>query len=439
MRGRLAVASLVLLAGLMLVLVVGELLGAGLFGQAVALAGGAEPTIRVGLVHSLTGPLEAYERPLHDAEVFALAEINARGGLLGRRIEWVVADGKSDPRTFAAEARRLIESERVQAVIGGWTAECRRAMQPVVEERNSILIFPGDYEGLDQSAHVVPAGGSANQQVVPATRWILEAQGRKKPFVVGNDEVWSRTAMAIVGDILKVSGVALAGEAVVPPGGTDMAGVVEAIKKYEPDLILNALGGDSNPAFFAALRRAGVAARAVPVLSFRLSEDDARRIDPADLDGHWIASDYFATIDAPGNLGFAERFKVRPNDDRPPTAPGVVAYEAARIWARAVEKGGDPAPARVLAQIGRTSLAGPEGVITIDGDNLAAWRPIHVGRARPDGRFDLAWSISRPIRPAVYIPTRSNAEWEAFEAGLRAGWRGGWSAPAAPGGPRPPG
>lgn len=438
---RLAISALLLSVAVAVLIGVGELAGVHVLERVGVLAAEVRPVLKVGLIHSLSGPLEPYERPLRDAEVFALTEINRKGGIEGRLVEWVEADGGSDPRKFATLARRLIETDRVQVVIGGWTAECRRAMRPVVEELDSLLIFPGDYEGTDRSPHVINLGVTVNQNVIPATRWLLDTRGAKKPFLVGNDEIWSRVAMAIARDQFKVSGVEAAGEAVVPFGGDDMNGVVEAIRSSQPDIIFNVLMGASNAALFPALRRAAGSDNSIPVLSFRLGEDEARRLAADGSDGFYITSDYFHTLDSPGNRDFAARFKTTEGDNRPPTAAAVMAYEAVLLWAEAVEKSGDPAPRRTRNAIVRASVDGPEGIITVDSESLAAWRPSHVGRIRTDGTIDVVLSIQRSIRPLVYTQSRTNTEWNAFVEDLRVGWRGAWSGDArskAPS-PRPPG
>lgn len=439
MRRRPAVVALVTVAALVLGLAIAELAGAGLFGRLGTLAAGAQPPIVVGLLHSLTGPLEPYERPLLDAEIMALEEINARGGIGGRPVRWVEADGRSDPRAFATQARRLIEAEKASVVIGGWTSECRKAIRPVVEELGSLLVFPAEFEGLETSSHVVYAGASANQQVVPSVRWALDSLGAKRPFVLCSDEVWSRTVAAIAKDQLRVSGVDLAGETILPLAGNDVGAAVAAIAKAPPDLILNFLVGEANTALFPALRKAGVRADRCPTISFRVSEDDGRRIVADDLAGHYIACDYLSTVDSPASREFVRRFRARHGDDRVASAPVAAAYGAALLWARAAEQAGDPGPARVIDRLPRLSLDAPEGVVTIDPEGQAAWRPSLVARARPDGQFDVAWSIERPIRPLIYTSTRSKGQWASFLDDLRSGWRGGWSGEGKPSAGPPPG
>lgn len=424
---RLAKIALSLLAVLVVLIVIGELAGARVLGRLGRLAAEARPPIVVGLVHSLSGPLEPFERPIRDAELFAVSEINARGGIDGRLIKVVEADGRSDPRSFASQARKLIETDKATVLFGAWTSECRKAMRPVVEESNSILVFSGDFEGLERSSHVVYAGSMANQQVVPVMQWSVETLKVKKPMLLCLDEVWSRCAGAIARDQLLAAGVEAPAELVIGTGNDGVTAAIAAITKAQPDVIYNFTFGDTNTALFPALRRAKILSRQTPVISFRMSEDDGRRIVPEDLEGHYLASNYFSSLDLPNNREFLRRFKAYHGDDRNPSAPISNAYEAVHLWARAAAESIDASPERVLTHFPRISLDAAEGVITIDPEILAAWRPAFVGRARADGNYEVVWSIERPIRPNTYPLTRSNGEWNTFLDDLRAAWRGNWS------------
>jgi urea transport system substrate-binding protein len=433
---KLAIGALIGLGALIALIGLGELLGARTFARVGALAAEVRPPILVGVVHSLSGPLEPYERPLRDAELLAIKEINEKGGIDGQLLEVVEADGRSDPRTFASQARRLIENSKVSVVFGGWTSESRKAMLPVVEELNSLLVFPGDFEGIEESTRIVYAGVTANQQVVPAVRWGVEVRGSRKPFLLSTDEVWSRTAAAIARDHLLTADILPVGETSIPAGGDGVATAVAAIQKAQPDLIFNFAFGETNTTLFPALRRAGIAADRSPVISFRVSEDDGRRIVADDLSGHYLASDYFSTLDTQANRDFLRRFKLHHGDDRTPSAPAVLAYEGVQLWAAAAEEAGEPAADRVVPHLARTSIDAPQGVITVDPDNRSTWRPCHLGRFRPDGQVEILWSIERPIRPSLYTSTRGEGDWRAFLDNLKVGWRGNWSgggqAPAVP-------
>ncbi|WP_435022643.1 transporter substrate-binding protein (plasmid) [Tundrisphaera sp. TA3] len=422
-----AIGALIGIGALVALVVLGELAGSRTFARIGSLAAEVRPPILVGVIHSLSGPLEPYERPLRDAELLAVKQINDRGGIGGRLLEVVEADGRSDPRTFASQARRLIESNKVSVVFGGWTAESRRLMRPVIEELNSLLVFPGDFEGIEEASRIMYAGTTANQQVVPAVRWAIDRLSVKKPFLLSNDEVWSRTVAEIARDQLRCSGIEPAGELSISPGVDGVAAAVAAIRRAQPDLILNFTSGDTNTALFTSLRRAGITAAGSPALSFRMTEDDGRRINADDLSGHYLAADYLTTLDTLSNREFLRIFKAHHGDDRMPSAPAVMAHEGVRMWAKAAEEAGDPSSANVLPRLPRISLDAPEGVISVDSAIRAVWRPCHVGRFRPDGQIEATWSIDRPIRPVLYTITRGDGDWRSFLDGLREGWRGNWS------------
>ena len=399
----------------------------------------ARPPIVVGLIHSQSGPLAISERSLLDAEVLALEEINARGGIAGRPVRWEIADGRSDSTAFATQARRLIERDKADVLVGGWTAECRKALLAVVEEKKNLLIFPANFEGIESSYHVLYSGGSANQVILPGVRWCFDALKARKFFVVGTEEVWSRVVSEMAKDAIKASGGELAGESYLPLVGGDTPAVVESIRAARPDVVLNVLVGDSNLAFYAASRRAGLTPDKQPVLAFNVAEDELRRFPPGDVTGHYAAWSYFQSLDRPENLDFVRRFKARFGDDRVISDSMVAAYDGVMIWSRAAEEAGTGDPKAVIRQFDRQSFDAPEGVVTIDPDSWAAWRPFHVGKARADGQFDVVWSITKPIHPVTYIVTRPKSQWNALLDDLKTRWGGRWSSsePSHPN-PTPP-
>ena len=399
----------------------------------------ARPPIVVGLVHSQMGPLAISEKSLIDAEVLALEEINARGGISGRLLKWEIADGRSDASAFASQARRLIERDKADVLVGGWTSECRKAMLAVAEEHKNLLIFPANFEGIESSYHIIYSGGSANQVILPGVRWCFDALKAKRFFVVGTEEVWSRVVAEMAKDAIKASGGELSGESYLPLVGGEPSTLVDAIRAAKPDVVLNVLVGDSNVPFYAALRRAGLTPDKLPVLGFNVSEDELRRFPPGDFTGHYAAWSYFQSIDRPENLEFVRKFKARFGEDRVICDSMVAAYNGVMIWSQAAGEAGSSDPKAVIRQFDRQSLDAPEGVVTIDPDSWAAWRPFFVGKARPDGQFDVVWSITKPIHPVTYIITRPKADWDALVEGLKARWGGRWSSsePSHPN-PTPP-
>jgi urea transport system substrate-binding protein len=386
--------------------------------------------IVVGLVHSRTGPLAISELSLLDAEILALKEVNAQGGVAGREVRWEVADGRSDPATFASQALRLIEERKVEAIFGGWTAECRKAMLEVIEERGNLLIFPANFEGIERSSRAIYVGGSANQVVPPAVRWCFDERKARRFFVVGSEEVWSRVASEIAKDAIKAAGGELVGESYQPLTASDAQPLVESIRVAKPDVVLNTLVGDFNLPFYAAFRRAGLTPDAMPIVAFAVAEDELRRFPPGDATGHYSALSYFESSERPESLAFVRKFKAEYGNDRVISDTMVSAYDGVLLWAQAADESGTADPRIVAGRFDRQTLDAPEGVVTIDPESRIAWRPFILGKARSDGKFDLASSMIKPIHPVTYVATRPKARWQTFLEDLKAQWGGRWSSAA---------
>ncbi|MDR3636896.1 MAG: urea ABC transporter substrate-binding protein [Isosphaeraceae bacterium] len=393
-------------------------------------AGGSRQPIMVGILHSQSGPLAASEKPLIDAEMMAIEEINAAGGLLGRTLKPVVVDGRSSPAGFAEQARRLIDREKVSVIFGGYTSPCRKAMKPVVEEGDHLLVYPTSYEGLEVSPAIVYTGGPANQQITPGVSWCRDVLKAKKFFLVGSDSLYSRASLALVNDDLKALGAKAVGEEYLPPDSKDVAGVVETLQKAAPDVVISTLEGDSNGPFFERLQQAGVTPEKVPVLSFTVSEEELRELPRGAMAGHYGAWNYMESISRHENQEFVRRFKARYGQDRVTCDPVSNAYNGVRFWAQAVTEAETTDVKAVRRVIRRQSLDAPEGVIAIDYENLQAWRAFVLGKIRPDGQFEIVYSLPKPIPPVPFPRTRSRAEWEAFLGELNSRWGGQWSAPA---------
>lgn len=396
-------------------------------GWVVTLIAESRPPIIVGLIHSQTGPLAISEKSLLDVEIMAIDEINARHLIPGRLVKWEKADGRSDPAAFADQARRMIEDRKADVLIGGLTAECRKAMLSVVEAHDSLLMFPANFEGIERSPHIIYAGGSANQTIIPAVRWCFDSLKARRFFVIGSEEISSRCSAEIAKDAIKASRGELAGESFLPLTGGDASALVEAIRQAKPDVVLNFLVGDSNVGFYSAFKRAGLTSEKLPVMGFAIAEDELRRFPAGDLAGHYSAWNYFQSLDRPENLEFVRKFKARYGEDRVVSDSMVAAYNAVMIWAEAVKEAGTGEAKFVGQHFDRQSLDAPEGIVTIDPESRIAWRPFHVGKARVDGQFDVVWSINKPIHPETFVATRSKVQWEALLAELKTKWGGRWS------------
>ena len=362
------------------------------------LVGQAAP-IQVGILHSQTGPMEISERSMIDAEVLALEEINERGGLLGRQIEWITADGRSDWPTFAREAQRLIQQKKVSVIFGCWTSASRKSVKPVVEQNDHLLIYPMAYEGLEQSPNIVYTGAAPNQQVIPAVTWCYEALKKRKFFLVGSDYVWPRCVNEIIKDQLKALGAELAGEAYILFGSADVEPALKAIEKANPDVIISTVVGDSNEPFYQRLRTAGILPERIPVLSFSIAEDELRKLPVRAMAGDYAAWDYFQTIDRSENREFVRRFQTRYGADRVTSDVIEAAYNSVYLWAQAVVEAETDEVSDVLKAIKRQSLNAPEGIVSVDAETQHTWRPVYVGRVRADGQFDLVWSRKNLCAP----------------------------------------
>ena len=383
--------------------------------------------IMVGLIHSKTGPLAISEQSLIDAEILALEEINARGGVAGHLLDWEIADARSNPVTCAEQARRLIDERKASVLVGGWTSECRKAMLAVVEEKQSLLIFPSNFEGIERSPHIIYSGGSANQVFPPAVRWCVDGLKARKFFVVGTEEVFSRCVAEISKDAVKASACEVVGESYLPMVGGDVDALVGAIQAAKPDVVLNMLVGDSNVPLYAAMRRAGLSAEKLPVIAFNIAEDELRQIPPGDVTGHYAAWCYFQSLDRPESREFVRKFKAKFGQNRPVSDAMVAAYNGVMIWAQAATEAETGDAKVVLEHFDRQSLNAPEGIVTIDPESRVAWRPCLVGRIRADSQFDIVWSVSKPIHPETYIGTRLKVQWHTFQDELKAKWGGRWS------------
>lgn len=384
--------------------------------------------IVVGILHSQTGPMAVSERSMIDAEVLALEEINASGGLLGRPVRWVIADGASDWPTFAREAERLIADDRASVLFGCWTSASRKSVLPVIEAADHLLVYPMAYEGLETSPQVVYTGAAPNQQITPAVQWCHATLEARRFFLIGSDYIWPHCVNAIISDQLAGLGAEKVGEAYVPFGSTDVARFVEQIRDTRPDVVLCSVVGDSVLAFFDALNAAGIDPEDIPVVTFALAEDELRSIDHADLVGHYAAWNYFQSIDREENRQFVTAFKNRYGQDRVTSDVISTAYNSVMLWANTVREIGTTDVLQVRNAIRRQSLNAPEGIIAVDPETQHTWRPVYLARIRSDGQFDIVWSSKVAVRPVPYPITRSRAAWIAFVDDLRRRW-GGWANP----------
>jgi urea transport system substrate-binding protein len=341
----------------------------------------------------------------------------------------VIVDGRSEPAVFAQEAERLIVEEKVDVVFGCWTSASRRAARPVFEAHDHLLFYPVQYEGLEQSPNVVYTGEAPNQQIVPALRWSLSNFG-SRVFLVGSDYVFPHAANAIIRGYLAQWRGRVVGEAYVPLGSDEVASAVAEIVEVQPDVILNTINGDTNLAFYRALRAAGIESEEIPTIAFSISESELRTLDPRALAGDYTVWSYYQSLPGAANQRFVRDFKARYGEDRVTSAPLEAAYLGVHLWARAAEQAGATDPRSVRAAVRGIAMLAPQGAVYVDA-NQHLWRLPAIGRVREDGQMDVVWRSRAPVRPEPYPPQRSREAWDRFLLDLYQGWGGSWVAPAS--------
>ena len=394
----------------------------------MTLASRPREPIRIGVLHSLTGTMAISEKSVADAVTLAVEEINRSGGLLGRQIEMVVADGQSDNDTFAREAERLIAKEKVDVVFGCWTSGSRKTVRPVFEKHDHLLFYPVQYEGLENSPNIIYLGAAPNQQIIPAVRWAVRTKGRRF-FLVGSDYVFPRAANAIIRDHVGPWRASIVGEEYVRLGERDMSAVITAILAAKPDVILNTLNGDSNVSFFNALRAAGITPAAVPTISFSIAENELQSLPKEKMAGDYAAWNYFQSIDTAINQQFVQAFKSRYGAARATSDPLEAAYVGVHLWAATVTAIGTTDVKKVRQAVADRSQRGPGGMVYVDPENRHTWKTVRIGQIRPDGQFDIVWASEYPIRPVPYPPQRTVPAWEALLQQLYSSWGNRWVRP----------
>lgn len=394
-----------------------------------------EEPIKVGILHSLSGTMKISEKALVDAWLLAIEEINAGGGLLGRTVVPVIADGASDEEVFAREAKRLIHTEKVDVIFGCWTSASRKSVKSVVEASENILVYPVQYEGLESSANIIYLGAVPNQQIVPAVYWAMKQLGPRM-YLVGSDYIFPKAANEIIRHHLQLLEGEAVAETYVPLGATDFERIASEIKAFSPDVIVNTLNGESNIHFFKALHKAGVTPDKIPSISFSIGENELQdlRLKGGDelfeaMAGHYASWNYFQTIPSQRNRAFVQTFKKRFGKARVVSNPMIDAYTGVHLWAQAVKDANSPRPKEVLKAIKKQSIAALDGAVYVDPQNNHIWKTVRIAKVRSDGQFDVVWSSQHPVRPIPYPLYRDVTEWEGYLQGLYEGWGNRWSAP----------
>ncbi len=386
--------------------------------------------IKVGILHSQTGTMATSEQPVIEATLFAVEELNRRGGVLGRLVEPVLADGGSDPAQFAHEAERLIEVEKVAVIFGCWTSASRKEVKAVVEKANHLLVYPLQYEGLEESPAIVYTGAVPNQQIRPAVKWAMDNFG-KRIYLIGSDYIFPRIANHLIGDLAELLGGIVVAERYRPLGSHDFAVIAEEIATLRPAVVFNTLNGDGNLAFFAALHKQGVNGTEIPVFSFSVSESDfyamAKKLPAGSLVGNYASWSYFESLPGKENQSFRRRYSKRYGPGHSLNDPMVSAYTSVQLWAQAVTEAASSAPLFVRRAFSRQSMNGPGGIVYIDDKNHHAWKPDRIAKMNDAGRFEIVWDSQKPIRPLPYPPYLQKSHWQDVEDLLYRRWNNRWA------------
>ncbi len=389
--------------------------------------GAVSKPIKVGILHSLTGTMAISEKAVVDSTLFAIDEINRNGGLLGREIKPIVADGKSDLKTFAIEAKRLILDEKVSVVFGCWTSASRKIVKPIFENYDHLLFYPVQYEGNEISSNIVYIGATPNQQIIPAIKWCLGKFG-KRLFLVGSDYIFPRIANAIIRDYVIANGGEIVGEEYILLGSKAVNRMVVKIVSSHPDVIINTINGDSNIFFFKELFEKGIKPDITPTMSFSIGENTIRSFDLKNMAGNYACWNYFQSIKTDINKKFVEGLKKMHGNERVISDPMEAAYIGVNLWAKSVVSADTDNVRLVRQYLKRQSFNAPEGVVHFNPENNHLVKNVRIGRIRDDGQFDIVWRSKKIVRPMPYIPYRRKEEWDKITMDFYYKWGKKWSA-----------
>ncbi|MCU6667206.1 urea ABC transporter substrate-binding protein [Enterobacteriaceae bacterium H4N4] len=379
----------------------------------------AAETIKVGIMHSLSGTMAISESPLKDMALMTIAEINAKGGVLGKQLEPVVVDPASNWPLFAEKARQLLTQDKAAVVFGCWTSVSRKSVLPVFEELNGLLFYPVQYEGEEMSPNVFYTGAAPNQQAIPAVEYMMSEDGgsAKRFFLLGTDYVYPRTTNKILRAFLHAKGVQDKDieEVYTPFGYSDYQTIVSNIKKFSAGgktAVISTINGDSNVPFYKELANQGIKATDVPVIAFSVGEEELRGIDTKPLVGHLAAWNYFESVTNPVNTKFVADYRAYAKAHKLPNADSVVTndpmeatYVGIHMWAQAVEKAGTTDVDKVRAAMAGQTFVAPAGyTLTMDATNHHLHKPVMIGEIEGNGQFNVVWNTDQPIRAQPWSP-----------------------------------
>ena len=401
------------------------------FGLAAALPAEAQDTIKVGILHSLSGTMAISETTLKDVMLMLIEEQNKKGGLLGKKLEAVVVDPASNWPLFAEKARELITKDKVAVVFGCWTSVSRKSVLPVFKELNSILFYPVQYEGEESERNVFYTGAAPNQQAIPAVDYLMSKDGgeAKRWVLAGTDYVYPRTTNKILEAYLKSKGVKPEDIMInyTPFGHSDWQTRVAVIKKFgsagKKTAVVSTINGDANVPFYKELGNQKISAEDIPVVAFSVGEEELSGLDAKPLVGHLAAWNYFESINSPSNKAFIDQWHTYiKSPKRTTNDPMEAHYIGFNLWVKAVEKAGTTDVERVLAALPGLETPNLTGGIAKMLPNHHITKPVYIGEVRADGQFDVVWKTTGTVPGDAwsdFLPGSKNitADWVALKCG----------------------
>ena len=370
------------------------------FGQAIS----AAETIKVGVLHSLSGTMAISETTLKDTMLMLIEEQNKKGGLLGKKLEPVVVDPASNWPLFAEKTRELIEKEKVDVIFGCWTSVSRKSVLPVIEELNGLMFYPVQYEGEESSKNVFYTGASPNQQAIPAVDYLMNDVEVERWVLAGTDYVYPRTTNKILEAYLKAKGVADADIMInyTPFGHSDWQSIVSDIKKFggagKKTAVVSTINGDANVPFYKELGNQGVSAEDIPVVAFSVGEEELSGIDTKPLVGHLAAWNYFMSVDTEENDAFIKQWhSFIKDEDRVTNDPMEAHYVGFNMWVKAVEKAGTTETDAVEQAMIGIKVPNLTGGVAVMNENHHLSKPVLIGEIQEDGQFEVVWETDGTV------------------------------------------
>jgi urea transport system substrate-binding protein len=387
---------------------------------AVSFGAQAADTIKVGVLHSLSGTMAISETALKETVLMTIDEINKAGGVMGKKLEPVVVDPASNWPLFAEKARQLLTKDKVAVTFGCWTSVSRKSVLPVYKELNGLLFYPVQYEGEELEKNVFYTGAAPNQQAIPAVEYLMSKDGgeAKRFVLLGTDYVYPRTTNKILRAFLKSKGVADEDimEEYTPFGHSDYQTIIAKIKKFASEgkktAVVSTINGDSNVPFYKELGNAGLKATDVPVVAFSVGEEELRGVDTKPLVGHLASWNYFMSLKNPENTKFVKLYKDWAKKAKLPNADKVVTndpmeatYIGIHMWKQAVEKAKSTDVDKVIAAMGGQTFKAPSGIMSMmDEKNHHLHKSVFIGEVKADGQFNVVWKTPGPIKAQPWSP-----------------------------------